>query len=386
MSFARPMIYSALLLTAWSAIATTLHAGLLDEIADSEIGLGREFTVPAGSLGRSYLRGVYSVQLNDDERTLTATLADSVICWDFRSGEIRWETPNHRRLSADGSKSATESREFGASEWFIRDEKTKALLRLAGSWKHFFAGFSPDGSKLLTYDQRYYRVTAWDTNTGKILFVLDDVSPKGFHQVLTRPAFSTDGSMLVTQGMGKKLVLWDALTGRRLRTIHENETDVDKHGSFDKVWFNADGSLIGAEFLSGTVEFFDTHTGLQTMTLRGHSSTVQSVSMSPDGSMLLTVGLDGKAILWDRRTGSQLKTFPHPHPLYSASFNSNGTKIVVGDDSGHIFTWRIGFTPQEMKDKRRRAALVSTGADVDFFQETAEKRFKLPWLQERDDQ
>jgi WD40 repeat protein/tRNA A-37 threonylcarbamoyl transferase component Bud32 len=61
------------------------------------------------------------------------------------------------------------------------------------------------------------------------------------------------------------------------------------------------------------------------LTIRGHLGGVLSVSFSPDGLRLLTVGNDYRAKLWDAKTGAEILTLMGG----SASFSPDGSRIVV---------------------------------------------------------
>ena len=78
-------------------------------------------------------------------------------------------------------------------------------------------------------------------------------------------------------------------------------------------------------------------------TLRGHSGSVYSVSFSPDGSMLATLGDDKAIRLWDVRTSKEL-TPPlkgHNSPVVSVAISPDGKLLASGGSDGELKLWDL---------------------------------------------
>ena len=56
-----------------------------------------------------------------------------------------------------------------------------------------------------------------------------------------------------------------------------------------------------------TIKLWDTATGREVASLRGHSSPVLAVSYRPDGHVLASGGEDGTIRIWDTATGRELR-------------------------------------------------------------------------------
>ena len=78
----------------------------------------------------------------------------------------------------------------------------------------------------------------------------------------------------------------------------------DSDGSLIKhCAFNRKGNLLATGSLNGIILIWDFDTKGIAKTLRGHISTITSLSWSNTGRCLLSSGLDGFCIYWDLQTG-----------------------------------------------------------------------------------
>ncbi len=65
------------------------------------------------------------------------------------------------------------------------------------------------------------------------------------------------------------------------------------------VAFSPDGKRLVSGSGDKTIKLWDTATGKELLTLKGHSSTVFSVAFSPDGKRLASGSMDETIKVWD---------------------------------------------------------------------------------------
>ena len=107
-----------------------------------------------------------------------------------------------------------------------------------------------------------------------------------------------------------------------------------------------------------TARLWDAASGKQLAVLEGHTSQVNSVCFSPDGSRVATAG-DHTARLWDAASGKQLIAIEgHAQPVASVTFSPDGDRILTGSidlktGDGKARLW-IARESQESQEKRRQ--------------------------------
>jgi WD40 repeat protein len=201
-----------------------------------------------------------------------------------------------------------------AFAWFYREEET--LLFPGGST---LASGSMDGT-----------VRLWDANTGKHLRTLENV------RAVTSVAFSPDDTVVASAGRGTDSArLWDAGTGKHLITLPRHLTEVTS------VAFSPDGAVVASASSDNKIFLSNPITGEGIRTLSSPHSRVNHIAFSPDSATLASAG--GRATpticLWDPKSGSLLRELMgHSNPIRQVAFSPDGTKVASAS-SLRLCTW-----------------------------------------------
>ncbi len=230
--------------------------------------------------------------------------------------------------------------------------------------------WSAEGGRLATTHSNGPRISLWDAKTGQLL----QTTFGARMAINSSPVFSWDGKRVLGHaGNVNKTVVWDAATGRHVRTLRDYKLGVSA-GSLNGdgalallaggpgalVWnvetgevtktipvgkaprsvaMSADGKRGVVGLSDGTVAFLDLAAGKALHTLKGHGSEVRCVYLSRDGKRAVT-GAQADVVVWDAQAGKKAHTLAAEGLSYAdgVQLSADG-KVVLANTSLHLFLW-----------------------------------------------
>jgi WD40 repeat protein len=246
-------------------------------------------------------------------------------------------------FSPDGTRVLTGGTDNAAIIW---DSATANVVRRFEGHKGGVETvvFSRDGKSILTGSTDSTAIL-WNAATGAKLRV--------FEGGQGRVALSLDGRFLLMDSLDKTAMLWDVATGkvvrsfegdpsaRRRRIAAAEKQQPRLQSEVTAVAFSADGKRVLTGEAGEQAILWDARTGQQLRTFKGHRGLISSVAFSPDGKTILTGAWDNTAILWDADRGTKLRTidvharglslfFPDKHYVNSVAFSPDGKSVLTG--------------------------------------------------------
>jgi WD40 repeat protein len=152
-------------------------------------------------------------------------------------------------------------------------------------------------------------------------------------------ALSPDGRILYTS---EPLSAYDVATGER---IWRHEQVGSGYGAFD---INREGTLLAlSDFIKpgGTDEdglLVDPEDGSRVITLRGHKEAIFDIRFSPDGSLVGSVDVDRKLIVWDADTGRPVARW-EVMDQYGVGFSPDNRLVYNGYGPSMLRTWDLSL-------------------------------------------
>jgi WD40 repeat protein len=270
--------------------------------------------------------------------------------------DVIYSEEDVRELPARFNSGGTDRRGF---EWFYWRRKLASGHVAIKSAVYSSVVFSPDGHRLAagSYDVtvKDWTVKVWDAATGQVIHTL-----KGHSAPVTSVTFSPDGHRLAAGGGiplsvaplsayrdGHRLAssggipnfpgevkVWDAATGQETLTLKGHS------GPVWSVTFSPDGHRLTSTGQDQTVKVWDAATGQVIHTLKGHTGIVLSVAFSPDGHRLASASDDRTVKAWDAATGQVIHTLTgHADRVTEVSFSPDGRRLASASRDGTVKVW-----------------------------------------------
>jgi WD40 repeat protein len=347
-----------------------------------ELASGRElFTMNLGGRTAMSLAQHSAFSFSTDSATLVSASAGIVKHWDTRTGrELRSFNLNSQGLdyailSPDGRFLATFNQTQQAlAVW--NTETGQELQSIKGdinSTTYFHsAAFSPDGRMLATIEELRgnngtTKLIVRDLASWRVTQTIKVLEEKAGFAMTTQSSvsnvrFSPDGRTvaairtvtLLKQGgavgiapraIGRDsfITLWDAASGRELRTFSMASerreqalgSDTDAINYFSRFVFSPDSKQI-ASVNEQTVKLSDAASGRDISTLKAHTGEVIAIAYSSDGRQLATASADKTIRIWDTTTAittgraDVIRTLGNlTMPVASLAFSRDGRALAV---------------------------------------------------------
>ena len=194
---------------------------------------------------------------------------------------------------------------------------------------------SADGHRILAEGDQSVRV--WDVRgleevatwrTGKITFVYQTTggTREGYNNPVP-PAFSADGSRVITMNDIASATIWDADTGKQIADL-EGPTPTD-------VEFSPDGGRVLSLNEDHTARIWQPDTGDELAMFLGHTDALWSGHFSADGDRVVTASLDLSAKVWLVDPGASTAAF-------GGGPVGDGSDVVFGPDGSTLVTGGVG--------------------------------------------
>ncbi len=192
----------------------------------------------------------------------------------------------------------------------------------------------------------YSRIT---TNRQEILNPHPKTLLKNFSLATTIAGYSDSvlsvainpNSQMIASNIGNNIKLVSLVAGKEISTLKGHSSKVNV------VVISPDGETLASGSDDKTVKLWNLTTGEQISTLTGHKGAIYTLAFSPDGQILAS-GSDDKTIkLWNLATKEEIRTLVgHLSRVRSVAISPDGTTLASGSDDKTIKLWNLATGKQ----------------------------------------
>jgi WD40 repeat protein len=134
--------------------------------------------------------------------------------------------------------------------------------------------------------------------------------------------------------------------------------------------FSKDGSIVISGACDGKLTWWpvagDAPAAIRSVAAHG-TQWIRSVAVSPDGTLLASGGNDRMVRLWNLADGTLIREIPgHEKHVYSVAFHPGGQSLFSGDLAGSLRQWDVATGAQQRVFDAKALYEYNGGQQVDF--------------------
>jgi WD40 repeat protein len=285
-------------------------------------------------------------------------------------------------FSPDGKALAGVSFEDGKKMIRVWDTVSRTIVTsIAGdstaSASEMFVRFSPDGTTLAASSGFGVRLCRFPSGE-----MINEFDGPGVY--VTAIAFSPDGKTLAAASENGKVLFYDLKAARKYGAFVAHD---DYLGN---VAFSADGKLLVTSSSDKTIKVWDAKSHALLNTLKGHTTGIQALAISPDARTVLSAG-DKTVRRWELSTRPEYEELGNldimmsdiaPSPVDNRLALASASSIVIWEPSARKQLTKLADHSESINSLScspdgKTMAIASSGKQVELWDTSSQKTEKL---------
>jgi len=305
----------------------------------------------------------------DGQKVISGSDDCSCRFWDLKTGKLISTFTEHTdkitdiSITPDAQKAISSSIDLNCIIWDLNKSKLKKNTNMNDLYK---VSITPNGKRALSCSYWSYECIFWNLSSGNIIKKI-----KGFNESISSIAITPDGKRAIISLLSNICMFWDLNNSKILHNFngHNNISTFSISSDSKKVitssldscilWDLKKGKLIyiikySAEKIFITPDFqrailqsynecllWNLNTGEVIQKLEGHTDSITSIAITPDGQKAITSSLDKSCKVWDLNRGKLLHSFEgHSDWVLDIAITPDG-KRAISTSVNRCILWNI---------------------------------------------
>ncbi len=200
----------------------------------------------------------------------------------------------------------------------------KEIARLGGG-KRIQAAWAPDKKTIAIASTSGVNIF----ESGEIIQFIDP------EDAATSVTFSVDGDILAVGTEHGDIQLWDWKTPEKKMTLKGHTARVSR------ILFTSNRRFLISASYDLHIKTWNLNEGSEWKDIPAHPLPVKDISLSKDGRFLVSGAGDQMVKVWDTSTGKKITEFRHSSAVQAVAISPDGTYVAAGGPSGEINEWNI---------------------------------------------
>lgn len=169
--------------------------------------------------------------------------------------------------------------------------------------------------------------------------------------------YSADGQLMASGSEDTTLIIWDAISGEKIRTLAGHQLGVTA------VAFCNNSKWLVTASKDGTIIVWDAKQGKRLKTLREHTTAVTAISFSPDGESFVSCGEDGTLLLRDGQLQENPIRISQPNEsnVRAIAFTPDSQTLASGSSDHQVYVWDLATVRNIATESAREINVESIG-------------------------
>jgi len=274
----------------------------------------------------------------DGKQAISGSEDGTMIIWDIDSQKPLTTIPGYGKLKSiaitpDGQKFVSS---FGSNEsykgvtiWNLHNTK-RTLGDCEAEKEVETVAITPDSKYIVS--GLYNSIIIWDLESRNIFRELEDRDLRS----ITSVAITPNGKYIIAGTVGNLLFVWDFKSGHKIKVIELlNEWNGHESGnSITSIAVTPNSEQLISASSDKSIRLWDIAQGIELKNFSIHSSSVNSVVVTPSGEFAISA--DDTIKVWHLQTGKVVASFSVETSVHSCAVAADGLTIVAGDFSGRV--------------------------------------------------